>query len=38
MKSNISLENDKIKLKWKGKKIIIPHDHIKEKPWDEHDD
>ena len=38
MKSNISLEKDKIKLKGKGKKVIIPLDPKEGAPWEEPDD
>jgi hypothetical protein len=35
MKENISLENDRIKLKGNGRKIIIPLDLSEWKPWSE---
>ena len=38
MKANISLENDRIKLKGQGKKVIIPLDPKEGAPWEELDD
>ena len=38
MKENISLEKYKIKLKGKGKNIVIPIDPKEGKPWEELDD
>ena len=38
MKENVSLENDRIKLKGQGKKIIIPLDPKEGAPWEEPDD
>ena len=38
MKSNISFQKDKIKLKGQGKKIIIPLDPKEGAPWEEPDD
>lgn len=38
MKENISLEKDRIKLKWQGKKIIIPLYSKEGKPWEETND
>ena len=38
MKTNVSLDKDRIKLKGRGKKIIIPLDPREGKPWDELDD
>ena len=38
MKSNISLEKDRIKLKGQGKKVIIPLDPKERAPWEEPDD
>ena len=38
MKANISLEKDRIKLKGKGKKVIIPLDPKEGAPWEEPDD
>lgn len=35
MKENISIDKDRIKLMSKGKKITIPFDTRKGKPWDE---
>ena len=38
MKSNISLEKDRIKLKGQGEKVIIPLDPKEGAPWEEPDD
>lgn len=38
MKASISLEKGRIKIKGKGKRVIIPLDPIKEKGWEEMDD
>lgn len=38
MNENISLNNDRIKIKGKGKNIIIPLGPSEGKPWDEQDD
>lgn len=38
MKANISIEKYRIKLKGKGKKIVIPLDPSEGKPWDEPND
>ena len=38
MKSNNSLDKDKIKLKGQGKKVIIPLDPKEGAPWEEPDD
>jgi len=38
MKASISLEKGRIKIKGKGKRVIIPLDHVKGKSWEEVDD
>ena len=38
MKENITLDRDRIKLKGKEKKIVIPIDPSEGKPWDETND
>jgi len=38
MKASISLEKGRIKIKGKGKRVIIPLDPVKRKAWEEVDD
>lgn len=38
LKASISLEKGRIKIKGKGKRVIIPLDPVKGRPWEEPDD
>lgn len=38
MNANISLEKERIQIKGKCKRVIIPHDPTEERPWDETND